>query len=182
LIFSHFADLFSNFLGLQITNNDGLATFDTVYPGWYVGRAIHMHIKVRIGGSYDSETGLYSGGTVAHTGQLFFNDSFSDSVATQSPYVSHTVRRTLNSQDNIYLNGGQYTLMDVQYENSNLGFPGGLTTIVTLGVTSRLLSTDTTATTTPTTTTTTIASNSESTEPIPNCGSGRVGGRLFWFG
>ena len=130
-----------------------------------------MHIKVHIGGSYNPATGLYSGGTVVHTGQLFFNDTFSDVVAVQSPYVSHTVRRTLNSQDNIYLDGGSYTLMNVQYENSDLGFSGGLITTVTLGVSSRSLPSDTT--TTP---------NAASTETIPSCGSGRAGGRLFWFG
>ncbi|CAF3619305.1 unnamed protein product [Adineta steineri] len=135
--------------GLQITNNDGIATFDTIYPGWYAGRTIHIHIKVHIGGEYNSETSLYSGGTVVHTGQLFFNDSFSDTVAEQSPYNSHTVRRTLNSQDGIYASGGSYTLMDIQYENGNLGFPGGLITTVTLGVSSNLLSSETTSTSNP---------------------------------
>ncbi len=118
-----------------------------------------MHIKVHLGD------------TTIHTGQLFFNDTLSDLVAQQSPYSSHTVTRTLNSQDYIYAGGGSYTLMNVQYENSGLGFSGGLITTVTLGVNSTLLSSDTTTT-----------ANVESTEPFPNCGSGRVGGRLFWFG
>ncbi len=166
-----FFNIFLNILGLQITNNDGIATFDTIYPGWYVGRTIHMHIKVHLGGTYDNATNLYSGGTDVHTGQLFFNDTFSDLVAAQSPYSSHTVTRTLNSQDNIYAGGGSYTLMNIQYENLGLGFSGGLSTTVTLGISSSLLSSDTTTT-----------SNVESTEPFHSCGSGRVGGRLFWFG
>ena len=139
-----------------------------------------MHVKVHIGGSYNSSTGLYSGGTVVHTGQLFFNDTFSDLVAVQSPYVSHTVRRILNTQDGIYSEGGSYTLMNVQYENSDFGFSGGLTTTVTLGVSSPSLPSDTTTTPSPPLTATTP--NVASSEPISSCGSGRAGGRLFWFG
>ena len=131
------------------------------------------HIKVHIGGQYNSETRFYSGSTVVRTGQLFFNDSFSDIVAAESPYSSHAATRTLNSQDNIYAGGRSYTLMHVQYENAGLEFSGGLTTTVTLSVSSRLLSSDATITTT---------LGNVLTEPIHNSGSSRVGGRIFWFG
>jgi hypothetical protein len=56
----------------------------------------------------------------------------------------HTVIRLLNSQDGIYAGGGSYTLMNIQYVNSALGFSGGLNTTVTLGVSLSLLSSDTT--------------------------------------
>ena len=42
--------------------------FQTVYPGWYQGRAVHIHVKVHVGGN------------VVHTGQLFFSDTLTDSV------------------------------------------------------------------------------------------------------
>ena len=91
-------------------------------PGWYRGRTIHIHIKVHLGGTYNNATSLYSGGTTVHTGQLFFNDTLSELVAEELPYSSHTVERLLNSQDGIYAGGGSYTLMNIQYENSTLGF------------------------------------------------------------
>ena len=51
----------TNFLrGVQRTNAKGIATFRTIYPGWYPGRAVHIHVKVHVGGD------------VVHAGQLFF--------------------------------------------------------------------------------------------------------------
>jgi protocatechuate 3,4-dioxygenase beta subunit len=49
--------------GVQRTNAKGLAEFRTVYPGWYQGRTVHIHVKVQLGGS------------VVHTGQLYFSDA-----------------------------------------------------------------------------------------------------------
>lgn len=37
--------------GVQLADSTGLVTFYTVYPGWYSGRATHIHVKVHIGGS-----------------------------------------------------------------------------------------------------------------------------------
>ncbi len=48
--------------GIQMTDASGVATFQTVYPGWYTGRAVHIHLKVHLGG------------TETFTGQLFFED------------------------------------------------------------------------------------------------------------
>src|SRR5438093_8538229 len=45
--------------GIQRTNAKGLALFRTVYPGWYQGRTVHIHVKVHLG-------------NVVHTGQLYF--------------------------------------------------------------------------------------------------------------
>ena len=49
--------------GIQKTDANGLAVFTTIYPGWYQGRTVHIHVKVHVGGS------------VVHTGQLFFPDA-----------------------------------------------------------------------------------------------------------
>ena len=144
--------MFFFYVGIQLTNASGVATFDTIYPGWYVGRATHMHIKVHLGGTYISSSSYYSGATYVHTGQLFFNDSLSDLVNQQSPYNTKTTSgsRLQNSADNIYQSGGSYTLMNVQYVNSAKGVSGGLIPSVTLGVTSSS-STSTTAKTSTTT-------------------------------
>ena len=62
--------------GVQLTNDRGVALFETIYPGWYTGRATHIHMKVHIGGRKAGST--YSGGHVSHTGQLFFPDAITD--------------------------------------------------------------------------------------------------------
>ena len=155
----------STFLrGIQLTNASGVATFDTVYPGWYNGRSIHMHVKVHLGGTYISASSYYSGATYVHTGQLFLNDSLSDLVVLTSPYSSKTGSRLLNSGDQIYASGGSYTLMNVQYVDSGKGLSSGLTTAVTLGVTSP------------------NSTSSSSTPTIPpTSGGSRIVGRLFWI-
>jgi len=76
--------------GFQMTDANGVATFTTIYPGWYPGRAIHIHFKV----SPTANTVL--------TSQVFFDDAFSDQVLLQAPYSAKTGRRTLNSTDGIY--------------------------------------------------------------------------------
>ena len=49
--------LFSRILGMQLTNASGVATFDTIYPGWYTGRATHIHVRVHLNGVYVTSTG-----------------------------------------------------------------------------------------------------------------------------
>jgi hypothetical protein len=63
--------------GHQRANSAGLAVFDTIYPGWYSGRAPHIHLKVHVGGG------------VVHTGQLFFDDVLSHAVYRSAHYVAH---------------------------------------------------------------------------------------------
>ena len=76
--------------GAQVTDAQGVATFTTIYPGWYRGRAVHIHFKV------------HPDTSKVFTSQLFFDDKLSDQVFTQAPYASEGQRDVLNSNDNIY--------------------------------------------------------------------------------
>src|SRR3989442_14420480 len=60
--------------GIQSTGADGIATFRTIYPCWYMGRAVHIHVKVHLG----SQT--------VHTGQLFFQDGLTAGVYPRAPF------------------------------------------------------------------------------------------------
>ncbi|HEX4808357.1 MAG TPA: intradiol ring-cleavage dioxygenase [Bryobacteraceae bacterium] len=88
------------FRGVQMTDATGLAEFVTVYPGWYMGRDIHIHMKVHISGSI--KAGTYDGGHVCHTGQLFFPEDISDAVAKLPPYATHHTERTRQDEDNVF--------------------------------------------------------------------------------
>ena len=88
--------------GIQKTDAKGLALFQTVYPGWYTGRAVHIHVKVHIGGN------------VVHTGQLFFPDTLTDTVYRKAPYNSRGARNTRNAGDSIYRNGGSRGLLSLR--------------------------------------------------------------------
>ncbi|MDQ3442637.1 MAG: intradiol ring-cleavage dioxygenase [Chloroflexota bacterium] len=85
--------------GIQLSDDAGIVTFNTVYPGWYGGRAIHIHLSVHLGG--ETEDGSYEGGVTAHTGQIGFTDEITDLVAGIEPYASRTSTFVLASEDGI---------------------------------------------------------------------------------
>jgi protocatechuate 3,4-dioxygenase beta subunit len=91
--------------GYQVTDGSGAVQFQTIYPGWYSGRAVHIHFKIR----------LFTGAqeTYEFTSQLFFDDSFTDQVHAQSPYNAKGSRDTRNSRDGIYSNGGSQLALNV---------------------------------------------------------------------
>jgi protocatechuate 3,4-dioxygenase beta subunit len=92
--------------GAQYTDDTGYAEFLTVYPGWYQGRAVHIHFKVRT--DPFGETGY------EFTSQVFFDEALTDTVHAQEPYASKGYRTLLNDGDNIYQqSGGQLTLQAV---------------------------------------------------------------------
>jgi protocatechuate 3,4-dioxygenase beta subunit len=99
--------------GIQRTNAYGIATFLTVYPGWYMGRAVHIHVKV------------YLGGNVVHTGQLFFPDTLTDAVYKKAPYNRRSARDTRNARDSIFVTGGKKSV--VSLTKSGAGYVGALT-------------------------------------------------------
>lgn len=85
--------------GIQLTDETGVAEFNTIYPGWYISRTIHIHMKV----SEDGEAGkTYDNGHTSHTGQLFFDDAISDQVFLLEPYAGRPdEQRTTNAEDNV---------------------------------------------------------------------------------
>jgi protocatechuate 3,4-dioxygenase beta subunit len=99
--------------GVQRTDAKGLALFKTVYPGWYPGRTVHVHVLVHVGGS------------VVHTGQLYFPDTLTDRVYRSRPYSRRPVRSTRNAADSIYRNGGRRSTMKVVKSGS--GYVGSIT-------------------------------------------------------
>lgn len=82
--------------GFQTTDADGLVTFTTIYPGWYPGRAVHIHFKVRV------PTGPAS--TLELVSQLFFTDEMNTRVYTSTaPYSARSPQAadTPNGRDGI---------------------------------------------------------------------------------
>jgi protocatechuate 3,4-dioxygenase beta subunit len=94
--------------GIQRTNAKGLASFRTVYPGWYQGRTVHIHVKVHVGGN------------VLHTGQLYFPDSVTDRVYRGSPYAARGARDARNATDSIYRSGGRRSTLSVKKNGAGL--------------------------------------------------------------
>jgi len=90
--------------GYQVTDANGMASFTTIYPGWYSGRAVHMHFKIRTNPASNSGTEF--------TSQLFFDDELSVEIfTTQQPYSEKGTQDVTNDRDNIFAeSNGQLTL------------------------------------------------------------------------
>jgi protocatechuate 3,4-dioxygenase beta subunit len=92
--------------GTQTTNENGYVEFLTIYPGWYQGRTVHTHFKVR---THPNEQTGYE-----FTSQVFFDDALTDTVHAQMPYSAKGQRTLRNGGDGIFQQGGNQLLLDVQ--------------------------------------------------------------------
>jgi protocatechuate 3,4-dioxygenase beta subunit len=84
--------------GSQVTDADGRVAFTTIFPGWYSGRAIHVHFKVRL---YDGTSTTFE-----FTSQLFFDPTLENEVVGTSAYGNRGTPDTPNSRDGIYGSDG----------------------------------------------------------------------------
>jgi len=87
--------------GYQITDGFGQVKFTTIYPGWYRGRTVHIHFKIRAKNNYD------------FTSQLFFDDALSDRVFAQTPYNTKGDRGVRNQNDGIFRQSGDSLILKV---------------------------------------------------------------------
>ena len=78
--------------GVQRTDAEGRAAFQTIYPGWYQGRAVHIHFKIRT--DPDDAAGYEL------TSQLFFPDELNNTVFASAPYEGNP--DTPNTSDGIF--------------------------------------------------------------------------------
>ena len=106
--------------GYQLTDSNGLAAFKTIFPGWYSGRTVHIHVMIR---TYSSSGGK----TFEFTTQLFFDPALSLTVMAKAPYNTRGNPDTTNATDNIYKSE---TLLSLKSTSSGSGY----TTSITLGV------------------------------------------------
>ena len=107
--------------GYQLTDGTGKVQFLTIYPGWYSGRAVHIHFTIR--------TKAADGSDYQFTSQFFFDDALTDQVHAQEPYASKGQRDTRNTSDNIFMGGGDQLLLDLQGDNTN-----GYTSTINIGL------------------------------------------------
>ncbi len=92
--------------GHQLTDTSGMAQFTTVYPGWYPGRAVHIHFMIR---TDPTATRGYT-----FTSQLYFDDALTDNVHARAPYAENGQNRTRNQRDGIFRRGGDQLLLTTE--------------------------------------------------------------------
>jgi protocatechuate 3,4-dioxygenase beta subunit len=98
--------------GYQMTDPRGEARFLTVYPGWYEGRTVHIHVKIR---TATQEKRAYE-----FTSQIYFADALTDRVHAAAPYATKGRRTERNQDDRIFRRGGDQLIL-----SPTLGSDGG---------------------------------------------------------
>ena len=89
--------------GYQVTDARGEARFVTVYPGWYAGRTVHIHFKIR--------TAPVAHRSFEFTSQLYFDDVLTDRVHADPPYAATGPRIARNRHDGIFRRGGDQLML-----------------------------------------------------------------------
>lgn len=86
--------------GSQRIDGAGMVEFRTIFPGWYPGRTVHIHVMVHAD-------------DVVLTSQLYFPDDVSNRVLVMAPYAARPGRNTTNATDEIFATGGDPAVLDV---------------------------------------------------------------------
>ena len=100
--------------GHQRTDASGQASFSTIYPGWYQGRTVHIHFKLR------TDPG---GRGQEFTSQLYFDDKIGDNLFANAPYAANPQARTRNAGDGIFRRERGDELM-LRLQRDSKGFRG----------------------------------------------------------
>ncbi|MEV5841011.1 intradiol ring-cleavage dioxygenase [Streptomyces sp. NPDC051985] len=117
--------------GTWKTDKHGRVTFKTIFPGWYQGRCVHIHVKVHVDGEW-TDAG-YEGGHTCHTGQFFFDEKSVIASAAVEPYSTSTTTRTTLTEDTIYdQSGTQGGLLKLEYHKKDIA--KGVRASITVGV------------------------------------------------
>lgn len=95
----------SSFLrGYRVSDADGTVRFLTIYPGWYSGRAVHLHFKVRTRNGRE------------FTSQLYFDEAITAQAHRHAAYQGHVGRRIPNGRDSLFKHGGAELLLAPQWQ------------------------------------------------------------------
>jgi protocatechuate 3,4-dioxygenase beta subunit len=86
--------------GRQPVDAAGRVEFRTIYPGWYPGRTVHIHLMVHVGGR-------------TATSQLYFPEQVTSAVFARPPYRERPGPDTTNDTDEIYPTGGDAAVLEV---------------------------------------------------------------------
>ncbi|GAA5873288.1 hypothetical protein JCM16303_001082 [Sporobolomyces ruberrimus] len=118
------------------TNSNGLVEFETIWPGFYTGRTIHIHVIVRKDYEISDDGTIVSGsGTVLHEGQLFFNETENTRVLASDAYLNTTQERLVNDDDSILqsiIGSGFSPFVDIDFLGDDVD--AGAYGYITLGV------------------------------------------------
>ncbi|MDX6916826.1 intradiol ring-cleavage dioxygenase [Pectobacterium carotovorum] len=131
-------DSTSFFRGIQPTDQHGVVRFTTIFPGFYAGRATHIHVAIRRPSKNPLEKEHF-----AFVGQLYFPEDLCRVVYNNEPYSPRDITRVTNNEDEYFtkMNGAQslLTVNKVNEGDFNDGFTGEIILSIDKNATSTYL-------------------------------------------
>lgn len=119
--------------GAQKTDKDGAVQFSALFPGFYQGRATHIHVAVHLNAT-ELANGTLIDTTAAHVGQMYFDQDLIGEVNKLAPYTDNKQGFTTNAQDMI-LNGVQGDSDPImEYTRLGEGLQDGLLAWLSIGI------------------------------------------------
>lgn len=122
------------------TDENGVMEMKTIFPGFYTGRAIHIHIQVYTEWTLHPN-GTLDSGNLVNTGQVYFDEDLEEQIMALEPYASHTtINRTTNSEDTVIADDSEngydpiFEVVAVDGENVENGMIGFITSEFTWGL------------------------------------------------
>ncbi|KAF8816469.1 aromatic compound dioxygenase [Phlegmacium glaucopus] len=88
--------------GAWPTDRNGVAQFTTIYPGYYTGRATHIHTKVFPEWTVIKENNTFKAGRLSHVGQFFFDEELNMVIDKMYPYITNPIKDTIGRTRNIH--------------------------------------------------------------------------------
>ncbi|MBS4433316.1 intradiol ring-cleavage dioxygenase [Pectobacterium punjabense] len=126
------------FRGIQPTDQNGVVRFTTIFPGFYAGRATHIHVAIRRPSKNPLEKEHF-----AFVGQLYFPEDLCRVVYNNEPYSPRDITRVTNDKDDYFtkMNGVQslLTVNKVNEGDFNDGFTGEIILSIDKNATSTYL-------------------------------------------
>lgn len=100
--------------GIQPTNQEGHASFETIFPGHYSGRATHFDTVIHSQGTVFGN-GTFTAPSVHYIGQIFFDQDLISIVEATSPYNTNIIEITTNSVDQVFVLSFGSTVLEYLY-------------------------------------------------------------------
>ncbi|KAL4948391.1 Intradiol ring-cleavage dioxygenase [Aspergillus filifer] len=124
--------------GIQSSGEDGVVQFESIFPGHYTGRAVHIHVVTHPGDQIqvlpnNTLAGLYDT-RASHVGQIFFDQDLITEVEKNAPYSTNIQTLFNNSDDSILETEAETTDPFVEYVLLGDSVSDGIFAWISLGI------------------------------------------------
>ena len=119
--------------GYQITDGSGICEFETVFPGWYPGRATHIHFDVHLGFEPGGEVDRNHDQSSVYYSQMYLPNTIKTKVYNDhAAYTEKGDNPTGTNNDTLFKNAGAPEALMLTFDETE--YPESLSAEFTIGL------------------------------------------------